>query len=83
MEVAESRHSFTTTTHTSNVDLPSSVQQATARLSARKVAVAGGKQGPKPPSQGRYKLREDLPFLPHGIASYVPYFQSISCNRLK
>ena len=35
-------HSLTTTTQTPNVNLPSSGQQVTARLSARKVTVTGG-----------------------------------------
>jgi hypothetical protein len=35
-------HSLTTTTHSSNVNLPSSGQHVTARLSARTVSVAGG-----------------------------------------
>jgi hypothetical protein len=35
-------HSLMTTTHPSNVSLPSSGQQVTARLSARKVSVAWG-----------------------------------------
>jgi hypothetical protein len=41
MEIAVGFHSLTTTTHHPNVDLLSSVQQVTARLSARKVSVAG------------------------------------------
>ena len=47
-------HSLTTTTHPPNVNLPSSGQQVTALLSARKFSVAGGKQGPRPPGQGYY-----------------------------
>jgi hypothetical protein len=39
-------HSLTTTSHPSNVSLPSSRQQSTARLSARKVSVARA-TGPK------------------------------------
>jgi len=42
MELAVGFHSLTTTTHPQNVNLPSSGQQVTARLSARKVSVAGG-----------------------------------------
>ena len=53
-------HSFTTTTNPSNVNLPSSGQQSTARLSARKVSVAGGKQSPRSPGQGRYKCSNIL-----------------------
>jgi len=34
-------HSLTTTTHPSKVNLPPSGQQSTARVSARKVSVAG------------------------------------------
>ena len=48
-------HSLTTTTHPPNVNLPSSGQPVTPRLSARKVSVAGGEQGPRPPGQGHYK----------------------------
>jgi hypothetical protein len=44
-------HFLTKTTHPSNVNLPSSGQQGTARLSARKVFVARG-TGPKTPRQG-------------------------------
>jgi len=50
-------HSLTTTTHPPNVNLPSSGQQETARLSARKVSVVGreeGEQGPRSPGQGHY-----------------------------
>jgi hypothetical protein len=42
MDIAVGFHSLTTTTHPPNVNLPSSGQQVTARLSARKVSVAGG-----------------------------------------
>ena len=42
MEIAVGFHSLTTTTHPPNVNLPSSGQQVTARLSARKVSVGGG-----------------------------------------
>jgi len=41
-------HSFTTTTHPSNVNLPSSGQQSTARLFARKASVAGGNRAQEP-----------------------------------
>jgi len=54
MEIVVGFHSLTTTTHPPNVNLPSSGQQVTARLSARKVSVAGEKQGPRPPDQGHY-----------------------------
>ena len=50
-------HSLTTTTHPPNVNLPSSGQQVTARLSARKVFVTGGGgTGPKTPWQGHYNI---------------------------
>jgi len=48
MEIAVGFHSLTTTTHPPNVNLPSSGQQVTARLSARKVSVAGGGGGEVP-----------------------------------
>jgi hypothetical protein len=54
MEIAGGIHSLTKTTHPSNVNLPSSGQQVTARLSAREVSVARGEQDPSPPGQGRY-----------------------------
>jgi len=44
MEIAVGFHSLTTTTYPSNVNFPSSWQQVTARLFARKVSVAGGKR---------------------------------------
>ena len=47
-------HTLTTTADPSNANLPSSGQQSTAWLSARKVSVAGGEQGPRPHRQGRY-----------------------------
>jgi hypothetical protein len=47
-------HSLTTTTHPPNVNLPSSGQQVTARLSAPKVSVAGGNRDQDPPYQGHY-----------------------------
>jgi len=53
MEIAVGFHSLTTTTHPPNINLPSSGQQVTARLSARKVSVAGaGGAGPKTPLSG-------------------------------
>jgi hypothetical protein len=55
MEIAVGFHSLTTTTHPPNVNLPSSGQEVTARLSARKVSVAGAEQGPRPPGQGHHK----------------------------
>jgi hypothetical protein len=42
MEIATGYHSLTPTTHPLNVNLPSSGQQGTARLSACKVSDAGG-----------------------------------------
>jgi len=42
MELAVGFHSLTTTNHPPNINLPSSGQQVTARLSARKASVAGG-----------------------------------------
>jgi len=41
-------HYITTTTHPPNVILPSSGQQVTARLSARKVSVTGGNRAQDP-----------------------------------
>jgi hypothetical protein len=40
--------SLTTTTHPPNVNLPSSGQKVTARLSARKVSVTGGNRAQDP-----------------------------------
>jgi len=48
MEIAVGFDSLTTTTHPPNVNLPSSGQQVTARLSARKVSVAGGNRAQNP-----------------------------------
>jgi hypothetical protein len=48
METAVGFHSLTTTTHPPNVNLPSSGQQVTARLSARKVSVTRGKRTQDP-----------------------------------
>ena len=59
-------HSLTTTTHPSNVNLPFSGQQVTARLTARKVSVAGG-TGPKTPWSGT--LHKNLVSVCGGIAS--------------
>jgi hypothetical protein len=42
MEIALGFHSLTTTTHPSNVNLPYSEQQFTARLSAPKVSITVG-----------------------------------------
>ena len=42
MEIAVDFNSLTTTTHPSNVNVPSSGQQVTARLFARKVSTDGG-----------------------------------------
>jgi len=53
MEIAVGFHFLTTTTHPPNVNLPSSGQQVTARLSAHKVSFAGrGGTGPKTPWSG-------------------------------
>ena len=41
-------HSLTTTSHPPNVSLPSSGQQVTSRLSARKVSVTEGKGAQDP-----------------------------------
>jgi hypothetical protein len=41
-------HSLTTTTRPSNVNLPSSEQRSTARLSARKVSVVGRNRAQDP-----------------------------------
>jgi len=41
-------HAFTTTTHPSNVKLPSSGQQSKVWLYARKVSVAGGNRAGDP-----------------------------------
>jgi hypothetical protein len=66
MEIAVGFHSLTTTTHPPNVNLPSSGQQVTARLSARKVSVARWR-GLKAPWSGTlhkcmyYRLPEDEP----------------------
>jgi hypothetical protein len=68
-------HPLTTTTHSSNVNLPSSRQQVTARLSARKVSVTGGEQSSRSPGQGRYiKIGVSV----SGLASSV-----ISVNSLQ
>jgi len=48
MEIAIGFNSLTTTTHPPNVKLPSSGQQVTARLSARKVSVTGGNRAQDP-----------------------------------
>ena len=48
MEIAVGFHSLTTTTHPANVNLPSWGQQVTARLSDRKVPVAGGNRAQDP-----------------------------------
>jgi len=51
-------HILTTTTHPSNVNLPSSGQQSTAWLSARKVCVNGWGTGSKTPSSGTLQYVE-------------------------
>jgi len=51
MEIKVEFHSLTTTTHPPIINLPSSGQQVTARLSVRKVPVTGGK-GSKIPWSG-------------------------------
>ena len=48
MAIAVGFHSLTTTTHPPNVNLPSSGQQVTARLSAHKVSVTGGNRAQDP-----------------------------------
>jgi len=48
MDIAVGFHSLTTTTHPPNANLPSSGQHVTARLSARKVSVAGGNRTQDP-----------------------------------
>jgi len=48
MEIAVGFNSLTTTTHPPNVNLPSSGQHVTARLSARKVSVAEGNRAQDP-----------------------------------
>ena len=50
-------NSLTTTTHPSNVNVPSSGQQVTARLFARKVSIAApGGTGPKIPWSGTLQV---------------------------
>ena len=48
MEIAVGFHSLTTTILPQNANLPSSGQHFTARLSARKVTVAGGNRAQDP-----------------------------------
>jgi len=60
MEIAVGFNSIMTTTHPPNVILPSSGQQITDRLSARKVSVAGGKM-PKTPWSGTLQRDERKP----------------------
>jgi hypothetical protein len=57
-ETAVGFHSLMTTTHPPNINLPSSGQQVTARLSARKVYVTGG-TGPKTHWSGTLQLRPE------------------------
>ena len=59
MEIAVGFNSLTTTTHPPNVNLPSSGQQVTARLSARKVSVAG-ETGSKIPWSGTLQYIQQL-----------------------
>jgi len=61
MEIAVGFHSLKTTTQPPNVNLPSSGQQVTSRLSARKFSDAGGEQGPKLTGQGNYKCNNGFP----------------------
>jgi len=75
MEIVVGFHSLTTTTHPPSVKLPSSGQQVTARLSAHKVSVAGGKQGPRTPDQGHYKLVKKFPSF-HGTRRSITAFTS-------
>jgi len=49
MEIAVGFNSLTTNTHPPNVNLPSSGHHVTARLSVRKVSVAGGNRAQDPP----------------------------------
>jgi len=59
-------HSLTTTTHPPNVNLASSGQQVTARLSARKVSVTGEKRAQDP------LVRDTTKCIPlNGPASYA------------
>jgi len=48
MEIAVGLNCLTTTTHPPNVNLPSSGQHVTVRLSTRKVSVAGGNRAQDP-----------------------------------
>jgi len=48
MEIAVGFNSLTIITHPPNVNLPSSGHHVTARLSARKVSVAGGNKAQDP-----------------------------------
>jgi hypothetical protein len=48
MEIAMGYHSLMTTAHSSNINLPSSGQQVTARLSAHKVPVIRGNRAQDP-----------------------------------
>ena len=48
MEIAVGLKSLTTKTHLPKVNLPSSGQQVTAQLSARKFCVAGGSRAQDP-----------------------------------
>ena len=69
-------HSLTTTTHPSNVNLPSSGHQVTARLSARRISVAGGGgTGPKTPGQGHYNTTSvsNVQFIHHEQIAYKYY----------
>ena len=58
MEIAMGLHSLTTTTQTPNVNLPSSGQQVTARLSAWRSLSPGG-TGPKTPWSGTLQEEEE------------------------
>jgi hypothetical protein len=56
-------HSLTTTTHSSDVNLPSSGQHITAWLSARTVSVARGNRAKDTPTgQGHYSLAQQYVF---------------------
>jgi len=61
MEIAVGFQSLTRTTHPPNVNLPSSGQQVTARLSARNVC-RQGETGPKTPWSGTLQKEQNSCF---------------------
>ena len=75
MEITVGFRSLTTTTHPPIVNLPSSGQQVTARLSARKVSVSGG-TGPKIPWSGTLQCRGDRDPI-HGTYIHVYIYINI------